>query len=138
MKNLFKIFGLVLIVSLNSQSFFSQGETATNFETKSKQKVEKILTEGNYTYLYKGKEVSVEIKDGYFKEKHENNEFIKAKIKWISENEYSLTITDIKKQNLPFKRGTLLKTKITKVKNNEYYYESDLNGLIWTGKLIKE
>lgn len=147
MKNLHIILGLVLLVSLNSQSFWSQNlaintnlkkTSVNNFIPKNKKAVNTILTEGNYTYVCKGKEVLVKIKDGYYKENYENNEFIEAKINWISENEYSLTITDINKKNLPFKKGTQLNTKIIKVKNNKYYYESNLNGLTWTGNFKKE
>lgn len=75
-----------------------------------------ILENGTYSYKLGSKEVIVSIKNGYYTETYANNEFIKAKIDWLTENQYTLTIVDLNKENLPFKEGTKLTTKITKVK----------------------
>ncbi len=98
---------------------------------------ETVLEEGKYTYNNKGKEVVVEIKDGYYTEYHGKDEFIKASISWSSENNYKLVVTEIHKKNLPFKEGTVMETEIIKVKGNKFYYESNLEGLTWSGKFLK-
>ncbi|SHM88220.1 hypothetical protein [Polaribacter sp. KT 15] len=99
-----------------------------------------ILENGTYSYKLGSKEVIVSIKNGYYTETYANNEFIKAKIDWLTENQYTLTIVDLNKENLPFKEGTKLTTKITKVKGNQYFYKSDLidtHKASWTGKFKK-
>ncbi|MCG1035236.1 hypothetical protein [Polaribacter sargassicola] len=98
------------------------------------------LQNGTYSYKLGSEEIKVSIEGGYYTEHHPNNEFIKAKINWVAADEYTLTIVDLKKDNLPFKAGTKLSTKITKVKGDKYYYESDLlgsNQSTWTGKFKK-
>jgi hypothetical protein len=50
---------------------------------------------------------------------------------------YKLVITEIKKSNLPFKKGTQLITKITRIKEDNYYYKASLGQQAWTGKLVK-
>ena len=98
---------------------------------------ETSLEEGKYAYTSKGKEVIVEIKDGFYTEYHGENEFIKAKINWSSENNYKLVVTEIQKENLPFKEGTVMETEIIKVKGDKFYYESNLEGLTWSGRFRK-
>ena len=148
MKNIIKIMSLTLFLCVNSQRATSQ---EANSKTKNLQAVlsnesnfiekkikETVLSEGEYTFDNGKNNILVEINEGYYTEHYANNEFIKAKLKWISKYEYNLIITEIHKKGLPFVAGTILNTKIFKVKGNRYYYESNLEGLSWTGKFIKK
>ena len=156
MNNKAKLLGVLLFsFLLNTQTAISQDIAMnTNTElnnknlhsiylnTKSKVKEEvtiknKVLDEGKYFYQNGNKEVLVVIEDGFYTEYHENNEFIKAKIEWSSKNEYKLVITEIKKKNIPFGVGTKMDTKIVRVKGSRFYYESNLQGLTWSGKFMK-
>tara|TARA_R110002049_G_scaffold74988_9_gene193190 strand:- start:2172 stop:2660 length:489 start_codon:yes stop_codon:yes gene_type:complete len=154
MKNKAKLVGLFLLALVNSQNIASQdvamnnGRDEVNTENiynlyvgeSSEEEVEvknTALEEGKYLYQSGNKNVLVVIENGYYTEYHENNEFIKAKIKWSSENEYKLVITEIKKENLPFGVGTKMDTKIVRVKGARFYYESNLQGLTWSGKFLK-
>jgi hypothetical protein len=112
-------------------------ETSIQVVPKEEKSLNTLLKEGVYTYKLGSNDIKVVFKDNYYTEYHPNNEFIKAKVNWSSENEYTLTIVKIKKDNLPFKEGTELKTKITKVKGDKYYYESDLGSSTWDGKFKK-
>ncbi|AUC85596.1 hypothetical protein CW731_09985 [Polaribacter sp. ALD11] len=153
MKNEIKTLGLVVLLFIGSQNTSSQ-EVASNsirdyeiarlntFNVSEEEEKEEtikntVLSEGKYTFDNGKKEILVEIKDGYYTEYYTNNEFVKAKIKWTSESEYKLVITEINKQSLPFGVGTILNTKISRVKGNRYYYDSNLEGLTWSGKFIK-
>jgi hypothetical protein len=148
MKNIIKIMSLTLFLCVNSQRVTSQEASS---KTKNLQAVlsneanfienkikETVLSEGEYTFDNGKNNILVEINEGYYTEHYANNEFIKAKLKWISKYEYNLIITEIHKKGLPFVAGTILNTKIFKVKGNRYYYESNLEGLSWTGKFIKK
>lgn len=139
---------LTLFLFVNTQKATSQ---EANLNTKNPQAVlsnesnfienkikETVLSEGEYTFDNGKNNILVEINKGYYTEHYANNEFIKAKLKWISKYEYSLVIIEIHKKGLPFVAGTILNTKIFKVKGNRYYYESNLEGLSWTGKFIKK
>lgn len=154
MKNTIKILSLVLIaVFVNFQEVVSQEVAisifpnlntnrldAYNISNESEDEIKSestILSDGTYTFDNGKKEVLVEIKNGYYTEHYANNEFIQAKIKWVSKTEYNLVITKINKKGIPFGAGTLLNTKISKVKGSKYYYESNLEGLTWTGKFNK-
>ncbi|ARV07180.1 hypothetical protein BTO04_11005 [Polaribacter sp. SA4-10] len=97
----------------------------------------KALANGSYFYRTNTKKVLVEINGNSYTEYHPNNEFIKAEINWTTSNSYKLIITEIKKADLPFKKGTELKTEILKVKGKKYIYKSTLGNNNWTGKLIK-
>ncbi|TXD49797.1 hypothetical protein [Polaribacter sp. IC073] len=154
MKKVVKTFSLAVIVFFSSQNLISQ-EVAANYSNQNLQinrldtfniseddeNVEKIqstlLNEGKYTFDNGEKDILVEIKDGYYTEYYPNNEFVKAKIEWTSKSEYNLIITEINKKGLPFGEGTILNTKISRVKGSRYYYESNLEGLTWSGKFIK-
>lgn len=137
------IFATVLFLA-TSVNFYSQ--RLANVDANSKRTYRKAtpkpsfktcLEEGTYSYKLGSDEITVSIKDGIYTEYHPNNEFIKAKIEWNSEQEYSLTILEIKKRNLPFERGLKLNTKITRIKGNRFYYKSILDGKSWTGKFEK-
>ena len=151
MKNQIKFLSLVLFLFIGSQKVNAQQVASNDIQeiqinglptyNLSEEKVAKIestiLSEGSYTFNNGEKDVLVTIKNGYYTENYSQNEFIKAKIKWHSKNEYKLVVTEINKKDLPFKIGTELNTKIVEVKGNRYYYESELEGLTWTGKFRK-
>jgi hypothetical protein len=151
MKNQIKFLSLVLFLFIGSQKVNAQQVASNDIQeiqinglptyNLSEEKVAKIestiLSEGSYTFNNGEKDVLVTIKNGYYTESYSQNEFIKAKIKWHSKNEYKLVVTEINKKDLPFKIGTELNTKIVEVKGNRYYYESELEGLTWTGKFRK-
>ena len=148
MKNVLKITSLILFLCINTQKITSQEANATTKNLQAARSTEAnfienkiedtILSEGEYTFDNGNKNILVEIKDGYYIEHYPNNEFIKAKLKWVSKYEYNLVITEMHKKGLPFVAGTILNTKIFKVKGNRFYYESNLEGLSWTGKFIKK
>ena len=153
MKSKLTILCITAVLSLCSQKLISQNLvfiSTKNLQakayitseeaTKNKKPITNnvVLTEGTYTFNNGKKEVLVSIKNGYYTEHYANNEFIKAKLKWISKYEYALIITEINKTGVPFSAGTLLNTKIFKVRGNKYFYKSNLEGLTWTGKFIKK
>jgi hypothetical protein len=126
---------------INTFDVFDISEPAEEIEETKKTETydasNALLSEGAYTFDNGDKKISVEIKDGYYTEHYANNEFIKAKINWTSKSEYNLVITEIQKKNLPFVAGTIMHTKIVRVKGNRYYYMSSLKGLTWEGKFVK-
>ena len=123
----------LLLISFNYQTSFSQ-DLAQSIYLKSYSNVfavsntvvikNAILEDGKYTYKFNRKDILVEIKNGIYYEYHPNKEYIKAKIDWISEYEYKLTIVDMEKRGVPFKVGSELTSKITKVEKDEYHYTS--------------
>lgn len=96
-----------------------------------------VLEDGMYTYKFRKDDILVEIKDGIYYEYHPKNEFIKAKIDWISEYEYKLIIIDIERRGVPFKVGDKLTAEIVKIKNNEYFYTSRFNDKTGKGSFKK-
>ena len=124
-----KVLGLsiILIATFLTMNVASQDKAIAN----------KVLADGTYFYSENKGKILVKIKGDNYTEFHPNNEFIKANIEWISNKMYKLVITEIKKSDLPFKKGTFLITEITKVKEDSYYYQSTLGLQNWTGKLIK-
>lgn len=96
-----------------------------------------VLDEGLYVYEYKKRKINVEIKDGYYYEYMHNNQFLKAKIDWLSEFKYKLTIVKIQTEQYSFKKGDSLTSEITKIEGNEYYYKSFFEGKVVRGNFIK-
>ncbi|WP_157663331.1 hypothetical protein [Polaribacter sp. SA4-12] len=96
-----------------------------------------ILNDGKYTYEFKGKKVLVEIKDGYYYEYHPEKEYIKAKIDWLTEYRYKLTIVDLQKRGVPLKIGSKLTSIIVKIEGDEYFYTSILNKKTGKGSFKK-
>lgn len=141
MKN-FKVIIFLLFVSFTSK-FFAQdiayNDVKINLtkEKKSNATFKKSLEDGKYKYDNSRSEVIVEIKGNSYTEYYPNNEFIKAEIHWLSTDEYILIIKEIKKPNLPFKKGDVFNTKILKNRGNRYYYSSGYQDRNWTGKFLK-
>lgn len=131
MKRFYHTFILLLLVSF-SLNFWSQNLVYNNSNRQ-----EKSITDGKYKYSNATCDVIVEFNNDIYMEYYPNNEFIMAKIKWISKKEYILEIIEIQKEDLPFSIGTNMKTKIVKNKGNFIYYESELQGLTWSGKFEK-
>lgn len=96
-----------------------------------------ILANGKYTYKFKNRDILVEIEDGFYFEYHPKKEYIKAKIDWLSEYEYKLTIIDMEKRGVPFTVGSKLTAKITKIKGDEYFYTSRFNNKTGSGSFKK-
>jgi hypothetical protein len=134
---LFVILTTGLTTVITSQNLSNNNVDIKLNEPIEKNTLKKVLENGKYYYSKSAEKVLVEIKGDAYIEYHPNNEFIKAKIKWDSNNCYRLIITEIKKPNLPFKKGIELKTEIIKVKGKKYSYRSELKNRKWTGKLIK-
>ncbi|MEO9571798.1 MAG: hypothetical protein ABJH82_11330 [Polaribacter sp.] len=136
----------LLLISLNYHTSFSQ-DLAQSIHLKPLSKMYSIsknivvknavLEDGMYTYKFRKDDILVEIKNGIYYEYHPKNEFIKAKIDWISEYEYKLIIIDIEKRGVPFKIGDQLTAEIVKIKNNEYFYTSRFNKKTGKGSFKK-
>ncbi|MDX6745347.1 hypothetical protein SHK09_00975 [Polaribacter sp. PL03] len=147
MKNRINALGIATLLLATTINLYSQNiamvhvpENATEQYSEDFDSANIALKDGNYTYKLGSNDISISIKDGYYIENHPNNEFIKAKIDWTSADEYTLTIVEINKKDIPFRKGTMLNTKITKVRGDKYYYKSDLldsHNSSWTGKLKK-
>ncbi|ARV15641.1 hypothetical protein [Polaribacter sp. SA4-12] len=141
-----KCVAFLLLISFNFQTSFSQDLALSNFlKPLSKSYAisnnivvkNAVLEDGNYTYIFKEKNISVEIKDGYYYEYHPNKEYIKAKIDWVTEYKYNLVIVDIEKRASPLKIGSKLTAEITKIEGDEYFYTSVLNNKKGSGSFKK-
>ena len=94
-----------------------------------------VLDDGLYVYEYKKKKVNVEIKDGYYYEYARNDEFLKAKIDWLSEFKYKLTIVSAKTNQI--KKGDALISEIIDINGNNFYYKSYFKGKVVKGNFVK-
>ncbi len=142
MKKVIKPFVLLLIISVTFNTISQNiAYNSVSNMTKKLQKnnivINKVLDDGKYHYAKSKEKVLIEINGDKYIEHHPNNEFIKAKIIWSSNNNYKLVITEINKPNLPFIKGTELKTEIVKKKGKKFYYKSELANRNWAGKLVK-
>ena len=110
-------------------TFFSLPSTAQECE---------ILKEGSFTYKLAKKDVLVQFETNKHVEYHQDKKYyIKSNIEWVSDCEYYLVIQDVTLPNFPFKIGSRLHIKITKVKGNRVYYKSSMAGRTWEGKMTK-
>jgi hypothetical protein len=97
-----------------------------------------ILKDGSFTYKLAKKEVLVQFKENNHVEYHQDKKYyIKSNIEWVSDCEYYLIIQDATLPNFPFKTGSRLHIKITKVKGDRVYYKSTMAGRTWEGKMTK-
>jgi hypothetical protein len=98
-----------------------------------------VLKDGVFTYK-NGKENVLVLFNGNEHVEYHNDKkyFIKSTIQWISDCEYYLTLKEITLPNLPFKAGTKLHIKITKVNGDKVYYKSTLGSRSWEGRLTKK
>ncbi|MCI2229977.1 hypothetical protein MC378_12435 [Polaribacter sp. MSW13] len=97
-----------------------------------------ILKNNTFTYRNAKKDVLVVFKDKKHVEYHNNMaHYIKSDIDWVSDCEYYLEIKETTLPNFPFKMGTRLHIKITKVSGKKVYYTSSLAGRTWEGRLTK-
>ncbi|WP_298882852.1 hypothetical protein [uncultured Polaribacter sp.] len=136
----------LLFISFNFQTSFSQ-DLAQSIYLKPVSKMysisnnivvnNAILEDGKYTYKFRENDILIEIKNGIYYEYHPKNEFIKAKIDWISEYEYKLIIVDIERRGVPFKVGDELTAEIVKIKGDEYFYTSRFNNKTGKGSFKK-
>ncbi|MBL4604990.1 MAG: hypothetical protein JKY02_04825 [Flavobacteriaceae bacterium] len=97
-----------------------------------------ILKNGSFTYKLAKKKVLVYFKENKHVEYHQDKKYyIKSSIEWVSDCEYYLVIEGVTLPNFPFKIGSRLHIKITKVKGNRVYYKSSMAGRTWEGKMTK-
>lgn len=95
-----------------------------------------LIKDKTFTYNYKGGEVLVVFeKNQHFEFFNNKKNFIKSELIWTSKDECYMIIKDFNLPNFPFKAGTKMKMKITKVKDGFVHYKSTLGGRTWKGKM---
>ena len=98
-----------------------------------------ILKNNSFVYKLAGKDVWVEFGEDKHTELHQKGKYhIKSKVEWISDCEYYLIIQDVTLPDFPFKLGSKLHIKITKVKGDRVYYKSTMGKRTWEGKMTKK
>lgn len=98
-----------------------------------------ILKNGTFKYL------DSDDSTAYFvvkKSKHEEYYsngmyFIKSKLKWKNDCEYTMKMLKCTVPNFPFKPKDILHVKITQVKGDTVFYRCQINSVYWTGRLLK-
>lgn len=142
MKKLQLLFAVILLTFTTHAQDVAMN-TSVNFEENvtndfSNVAFTPLLEETVYTYKYHGKSVKVIFTKDEHIEYFENKKyFIKSSIKWTSEDECFMTIKESNLPNFPFRQGTKLQMKITKIKRGYIFYESTLGGRTWEGKMKK-
>jgi hypothetical protein len=66
-----------------------------------------------------------------------NSQFLKAKIDWLSEFTYKLTIVNVGTTDYPFKKGDVLISEITDINGSNFFYKSCYKGKVVKGNFIK-
>ena len=98
-----------------------------------------VLKNNSFVYKLAKQDVLVEFGENSHAEYHQEGKYyIKSKVEWISDCEYNLIIEDVTLPNFPFKLGSRLHIKITKIKGNRVYYKSSMGGRTWEGKMTKK
>jgi len=128
MKNLFK--SLVLLCSVVLMSFAVADNTAGDCS---------MAHDGTFTYTDdEGKEVVVVIKGDSHMEYHNEKAYtVEAKIKWLSDCEYTSTMV---KETIPavtIPAGTVMHVKIDKIDGNFIYYTAKVVGQTFSGSMKK-
>ena len=97
-----------------------------------------LLKNNSFVYKLAGNDVLVEFGVESHVEYHQKKKYyIKSKVKWLSDCEYDLIIQDVTLPNFPFKLGSKLHIKITKVRGDRVYYKSTMGNRTWEGKMTK-
>jgi hypothetical protein len=97
-----------------------------------------ILKNNSFMYKLAKKDVMVEFGETKHVELHQDGKYyIKSDVEWISDCEYYLTIQDVTLPDFPFKLGSKLHIKITKVRGDRVYYKSTMGDRTWEGKMTK-
>jgi hypothetical protein len=97
-----------------------------------------ILKNNSFVYKLAKKDVLVEFGETKHVELHQKGKYyIKSDVEWISDCEYYLIIQDVTLPNFPFKLGSKLHIKITKVRGDRVYYKSTMGGRTWEGKMTR-
>lgn len=97
-----------------------------------------ILKNNSFVYKLAKKDVLVQFGEENHVEYHQDKKYyIKSNIEWISDCEYNLIIQDVTLPDFPFRLGSKLHIKITKVKGDRVYYKSTMGGRTWEGKMTK-
>ncbi len=98
-----------------------------------------VLKNNSFVYKLGGKDVVVEFGEKKHAEYHQKGKYyIKSNVEWVSDCEYYLIIQDVTLPNFPFKLGSKLHIKITKVRGDKVYYKSTMGGRSWEGKMVKK
>jgi hypothetical protein len=138
---LFSVFTL-LISTINAQEIALVKSSDLNFyeSRRSSETIEPILEKTKYTYKYNNDLVNVEFNDNEHVEYFDNKKYyIKSKLEWIASDECIMTLKESNLPDFPFREGTKLHMKISKIKKGKVHYESTLGGRTWSGKMkIKE
>lgn len=97
-----------------------------------------VLKNNSFTYKLSKDDVLVEFKENKHVEYHQDKKYyIKSNVEWVSDCEYYLVIQDVTLPDFPFKLGSKLHIKVTKVKGKRIYYKSSMGGRTWEGKMTK-
>jgi len=138
-KTIFLNLAIFVTLFLNAQEYaMNLSDVSNNLDYKEvEKKIETPLLENKkFTYKYQGKKVLVVFSDSMHIEYFNNKKyFIKSKVSWESKYECSMKLQESNLPNFPFKIGSKLSIKITKVKRGYIYYDSTLGGRTWSGKM---
>jgi hypothetical protein len=98
----------------------------------------KIMHQGKFKYMADNEEVIVEIKDSTFTEYHSGGKYtIKARIDWLNECEYLITIQKVTLPSFPLTTGDEVTVKIDKISGKDIFYTTTLKSVSWEGKFTK-
>ena len=98
----------------------------------------KIMRNGTFVYGNPSSEVKVVIKgDKHIEYHNEGKYIIKSRIKWLSDCEYDMTMTEITIPQFPYTVGDVMNVKITRVEGNNIFYTSTVKGNSWEGQFTK-
>lgn len=132
-------FTLLVAISASAQDYLMTLKplSASVLNIDGKKTTEAPLIENQtFSYIYKDGEVEVVFEGNLHYEFFNNKKhFIKSELLWTSKDECYMTIKDFNLPNFPFKAGTKMRMKITKVKDGYVHYKSTLGGRTWKGKM---
>ncbi len=110
--------------------------SASVLDLKEETKETPLIKDKTFSYQYKGEDVLVVFEGKEHFEFYNNKKhFIKSDLLWTSKDECYMIIRDFNLPNFPFKAGTKMRMKITKVENGFIHYTSTLGGRTWKGKM---
>jgi hypothetical protein len=126
MKNFIKVFFIFLAI-------ISLGFTEKNDKNECR-KVHK----GSFIYGDEENPVMVIIKGNKHIETHDGGRYmVRSNIKWISECEYEMTVTEADVPGFPHNKGDVIKVVINTIVKNEVRFTATRNDLTWEGILYR-
>lgn len=130
---------LLVAISVNAQDYLMTLKplSASVLKIDGKKTTEAPLIENKtFSYMYKGGEVEVVFEgNSHYEFFNHKKHFIKSELIWTSKDECYMIIKDFNLPNFPFKAGTKMRMKITKIKDGYVHYKSTLGGRTWKGKM---